>query len=398
VIYWYTGQPGHGKTLHGIQHAMQFKDEGRHVFVCNVRGFDHDRAGMSKMTPEDFCNWMDFLPDGAVALVDEAYEHGMLPKRSAASKLPAHVERLATHRHRGIDFIFICQSPEKQCDQFVHDLIDQHIHVRRRFGTKFVHLRTFDRFERNPAKAHPITIKRVALPKRPMGMYQSTEMDTTERSIPWYYIALWVGLPAMLALIFFIPFYFKNRFMPDEGADSLTAIHSVAEPRVADGAAATAEQRGDAVSKSRDYTKLFVPEVPGQPWTAPAYDGVAFAQRPPRVFCMSSGWDGSDSCTCLTDQGTAHMVDLDRCRIIARRGQFDPFYDVRDAEANRLTDVEQQSRIRQDELGRRSVSVPGSSFGHSVAEASSSSLKFGEMAVYGAHALAPPAPVNSEGL
>ncbi|WP_234817189.1 zonular occludens toxin domain-containing protein [Xanthomonas citri] len=141
MIYWFTGQPGHGKTLHAIEKLLEYKDQGRMVFACNIREFDYEKTGVLEMTPEQFRDWPNFMPDGAVALVDEAYEHGMLPKRPPGSKVPHHVEQLAKHRHRGLDFIFVSQSPDKQCDQFVHDLIERHVHVRRRFGTKFVHLR-----------------------------------------------------------------------------------------------------------------------------------------------------------------------------------------------------------------------------------------------------------------
>lgn len=44
------------------------------------------------------------------------------------------MRELAKHPHRGLDFIFVSQSPAKQVDEFVHDLIERHIHVRRRFG------------------------------------------------------------------------------------------------------------------------------------------------------------------------------------------------------------------------------------------------------------------------
>ncbi|MBD4437571.1 zonular occludens toxin family protein, partial [Xanthomonas citri pv. citri] len=74
-----------------------------------------------------------------------------------------------------------------QCDDFVQDLIERHVHVRRRFGLPFAHLRTFDKYEKNPERGHPLTLKRVKLPKRPMGLYESTVLDTSERSIPWYY-------------------------------------------------------------------------------------------------------------------------------------------------------------------------------------------------------------------
>ncbi|MBD4124044.1 zonular occludens toxin family protein, partial [Xanthomonas citri pv. citri] len=134
---------GHGKTLHAIDHAIDFRDAGRLVYVCNVRGFKHADARMLEMTPEQFIDWPNSLPDGAVCVVDEAYEHGMLPKRRPGSTVPHHVEQLAKHRHRGLDFIFVSQSPDRQCDDFVQDLIERHVHVRRRFGLPFAHLHTY---------------------------------------------------------------------------------------------------------------------------------------------------------------------------------------------------------------------------------------------------------------
>ncbi len=66
-------------------------------------------------------------------------------------------------------------------------------------GLPFAHLRVFDRFERNPEKGHPLRLKRVKLPKRPMGLYESTVMDTTDRKIPWYYPAAFILLAAVVA-------------------------------------------------------------------------------------------------------------------------------------------------------------------------------------------------------
>ena len=66
MIYWYTGQPGHGKTLCAIARALEFKAQGRRVFVCNVRDFDYEKTGCEKLTPDQFRNWMQELPDGAV--------------------------------------------------------------------------------------------------------------------------------------------------------------------------------------------------------------------------------------------------------------------------------------------------------------------------------------------
>lgn len=338
MIYWYTGQPGHGKTLHAIDRLLEFKDKGRMVYACNIRQFDYANSGVLEMTPDQFKDWPNFLPDGAVALVDEAYEHGMLPKRPAGSKVPHHVEQLAKHRHKGLDFIFVSQSPDKQCDQFVHDLIERHIHVRRRFGTKFVHLREFDRFEAKAEKATPLTIKRKALPKRPMGMYQSTEMDTTERKIPWYYIAL----PIMVALGVFMMYYSfgsMGRRLGGDAPPSAVSSNAGAAP-AQHGASATGwagAAPGDAMTPAQ-YAAKFIPRVPSEPWSAPAYDdSLQLPMEPPRLFCMSSreGLDGQGvqvdfSCTCMTEQGTAYVVDEATCRFVARRGQYEPYRNRRE--------------------------------------------------------------------
>lgn len=47
----------------------------------------------------------------------------------------------------------------------------------------FAYLRIFDRFECNLEKGHPLHLRRVKLPKRPLGLYESTVLDTTDSKI-----------------------------------------------------------------------------------------------------------------------------------------------------------------------------------------------------------------------
>lgn len=362
MIYWYTGQPGHGKTLTAIARALDFKAQGRQVYVCNVRDFDYDKTGMLKMSPEDFRNWPEFLPDGAVCLVDEAYEHGMLPKRAAASKVPHHVERLATHRHKGLDFIFVCQSPDKQIDGFVHDLIERQIHVRRRFGTKFQHLREFDRFERNPEKATPLVIKRQRLPKHVFGLYKSTELDTTERRVPWYFVAFAVGGPLALGFMYYTFGGLTDRMGklgPQPAVPVAVAGNGAKAP-----VAATAKAPMDAF----DYINQFVPRVASQPWSAPAYDQMKPTGDAPRLFCMASGpgrkADGkhaADNCTCLTEQGTYYYVTAKVCRAVARNGQYEPLRQERDnaeLDGYALQDQHARTIAQAQQGGAVSVAAP----------------------------------------
>lgn len=361
MIYWFTGQPGHGKTLHAIERLLEFKDQGRIVYACNIRQFDYAGTGVLEMTPEQFRDWPNFLPDGAVALVDEAYEHDMLPKRAPGAKVPHHVEQLAKHRHRGLDFIFVSQSPDKQCDQFVHDLIERHVHVRRRFGTQFVQLREFDRFEAQAEKAIPLVNRRRKLPKRPMGTYKSTELDTTEKRIPWYIIAL----PVLLVVAIVMMYVVFGRMGKRLGAeDSPAVVPAGNAAALRDGALATA---GGAAASPRhepikEYADKFLPRIPSQPWSAPVYDdALSVPSEPPRLFCMSSlggqnglGEHDEPSCNCVTEQGNGYDIDEPTCRYIARRGQYEPFLARRE---NRFVDGPTQINRAMQEINEREQGV-----------------------------------------
>lgn len=329
MIYQFTGQPGHGKTLSAMALALKFKDEGRLVYACNIRDLDYQKSGFLPMTPEDFINWCEFLPDGCVCFVDEVYEHGMMPKRPPGSRVPHHIEQLAKHRHRGIDFIFVCQSPKHQVDNFAHDLIDQHYHVRRRFGTKWIVVKEFDHYEANPLRAHPLNLKRCELPKRPMGMYVSTELDTTKRNIPWYYIAIPIVLVIVIAMTIYSFYSVKKGLSNDtpEMRAKALAGENGAVAKVEPAKAVAPHQETDKPLSMEEYIARFVPRIDSQPWSAPAYDELPIPQNPPRVFCMSSG-EPTNSCRCITDQGTSYEMRYPTCIIIARHGQYEPYLDV----------------------------------------------------------------------
>lgn len=359
MIYWFTGQPGHGKTLHAIDRLLDFKAKGRPVYACNIREFDYEKAGVLEMTPEQFRDWPNFLPDGAVALVDEAYEHDMLPKRAPGAKVPHHVEQLAKHRHRGLDFIFVSQSPDKQCDQFVHDLIERHVHVRRRFGTQFVHLREFDRFEANAEKAIPLVNRRGKLPTRPRGLYKSTELDTTERKIPWYYIAFFIGIPLGLGTFYYAFGNMSGRLVGDRVQEAAPA------PEAGEVNGALATVASPLPSSADDYHATFQPRIPSQPWTAPAYDGkLSVSQESPRIFCslaspgegVDGAWKANSQCSCVTEQGTDYRLDMATCAVVARHGQYEPYRDSR-LDSRRVDGYTQQDMHRADAQRIRAVGI-----------------------------------------
>ena len=339
MIYQYTGQPGHGKTLHALLQALEFKDEGRVVYACNVRDLDYQKSGLLPMTPEQFRDWPNFLPDGAVALVDECYEHDMLPKLGPGMKVPHHVEQLAKHRHRGLDFIFVCQSPAKQMHTFVHDLIERHTHVRRRFGMNFVHLRIFDRYESRPEKAHPLILKRTRLPKRPQGLYKSTELDTTEKKVPWYYYAGGALVLAIAAGTAWTFWSMSEQFDSDRVTAAATAAGNGAKAKVPAGGGADGSRK--SLGTPSEYAEAHLPRFGSMPWTAPVFDDRG-VNADPQLFCMASS-PGEDAhgarldytCTCLTEQGTTYDLPQADCRTLARRGPvYNPYKERRENNAS----------------------------------------------------------------
>src|SRR5690606_38872762 len=121
-------------------------------------------------------------------------------------------------------------------------------------------------------KATPNVVKRVRLPRRPMGLYKSTEMDTTQRHVPRYVVGLAVGVPLVLGGAW---------YMVNDVEASLSGTEAAIEPGEKpagaageNGAKATVEPAPPAPPSSRelratDYAAWLTPRVPGQPWTAP---------------------------------------------------------------------------------------------------------------------------------
>lgn len=336
MIFMFTGQPGHGKTLFSLQQALDFKAKGRTVYACNVRQLDYDKTGFLPMTLEEFKRWHTDIPDGSVIWVDECYMP--MPKRGPSVKVPAFVDELARHRHRGLDFIFVAQSPSTQVDSFVHDLIEEHYHIRRRYGLPFVHVRRFDRYERNPEKALPLTTSRKKYPSKLFGLYKSTELDTTQRRIPWFYFAVG-GLAIAAVLAFFnAKRQIFNRTTNDTPVASAESMQpgSVGIPKPGY-SGSEARTRGTAT----DYVAALQPRVPGQPWSAPIYDSLSVPGDPPRVFCMEAG-EGVDAfgdhqsgtCGCKTEQGTRYSMPYQDCVTVARHGQYEPFLRQAPAQAS----------------------------------------------------------------
>jgi zona occludens toxin len=300
-----TGQPGHGKTQWAIAQAMRFAKEGRPVFAGNIRGLKYSEAGFTEL--ESLADW-EACPDGSVILWDECYSH--LPQRGPGRAVPGHIEALARHRHRGFDFLLVCQQP-RQIDSFVTGLVERHVHCRRRFGTSVVRLLEWDKMEREPDKSTPMLTSTFTLMPAVWALYESATVHTVKRRIPWYFYALPLTLAAVAWAAYALPSRLIDKATGEGPASGAPATQAGPFSR---NATITATARQD------DPIAYLRPRLEGAPWTAPAYDDVALAP-PPRLACMAS----ERQCICVTaEQGTRWLMDDSLCRLTVRYGRFDP--------------------------------------------------------------------------
>lgn len=209
----------------------------------------------------------------------------------------------------GFDFILVCQQANRQLHPFLLGLVEHHEHIRRKFGFKKAIILWWDRYSENVKKSD--TKKFWPLPKALMkrNLYESTSMDTTRLNIPWFVWALPISILVLLSLAGYVRGWFSDH--TSGAGEAAAGGHGL----VGSGVPGQPAQR-----RPDDLVKWLTPRLPGQPWTAPAYDDRPVASEP-EVYCMAVD-DGR--CGCVTEQGTKYEMELAMCRTVARNGVYNP--------------------------------------------------------------------------
>lgn len=300
-----TGLPGHGKTLYTL---ARFKGEaekdGRPVFHNNIPGLK-----IPGWQSWDADKWQD-LPPNSIMVVDEC--QFVYPVRGRGTP-PDHIEKLATHRHLGIDFVLITQNPMLM-DSFVRRLVDRHFHVVRKFGTTFATIHEFA----NGCRDNVSTNRKDSIrhewkyPKDVFEWYTSAQVHTVKRRIP-----------ARVYILGLVPFVFAglawlaySRLNPDAQAARIPGNAQATQEEGAPPASATPPAKA---ATPADYFASFTPRIPGLPHTAPRYDEITKAVSAPRpVACIAS----ASKCICYTQQTTRMDIPDEMCRDLVKGGYF----------------------------------------------------------------------------
>lgn len=379
MIRLFTGLPGAGKTAHAVSVALDLMAQGRPVYVSNMNGMNIPGA----IPFEDPRKWEE-LPSNAVLIVDEAQRFW---RATRSLDVPPEVLAMETHRHLGIDFLLTTQQPTYLL-KHLRGLVGEHTHHLRRTKSSAQtwtwngccddpdHLPERDRAD----------VSMFVYPKKVFGMYTSTEHDTHRPGIPrkWKF----VGLVALLMLAMFIwgPDYLKSKTIKSSSIQSTQADGLSAEPPSGGQVDATGKRSLSAAQ----YAALMVPRIEGALHTAPMFDGKKVVSDP-AVYCITSeaGMDAEGKhqpahFTCLTEQGTRFEVPAIRAQLIARFGPaYNPYKQPVQAQPQ-APELPQPKEPASPRAGLVSAAMPAMS-GVPVAAPGSS---FGDVAAYGAHALA----------
>lgn len=318
MIYLFTGTPGAGKTQFGIAKALEFKRAGRTVYAHNVNGLDFVKTGFFPCDEPE--KWQE-LPDNSVILLDEAYT--AFPQRDYRKPVPDWIEALARHRHRGFDFIVICQHGS-QIDHYVRRQVGQHNHVKRKTSGRSLVV-TWDRYEEKPDDyLRQMSAQKAVrkLDKSIWSLYTSATQHTHKPKIPWQ---VWLVLCLIPLCLFF---FFRGAYglTKDKEPEAQDATPAVIAPvgAVAPGALpgvptapfGAVERRMTAL----EWVEFYTPRVEGIPASAPAYDDFK-VQDYPIPLCIEVK---DTHCRCYTQQVTRLDIPQDICLRIVHEGLWDP--------------------------------------------------------------------------
>jgi zona occludens toxin len=304
-----TGAPGTGKTA-ALVSLLSDLSKTRAIYVNGIPDLSIDHVNL-----EDATKWPEVVPDGSIVVIDEVQR--VWRPRGPGSKVPPDIAALETHRHRGLDFYVITQSP-RLIDSNVRGLAGRHVHLRDlgMLGRWWYEWPECADQCATTWKTAPLK-KRYRLPKAIFGKYKSaSEHIKPVRSVPWMVGVMVLALVVTAVLVWQAYRAISGRMSPGVVSTSPAAIKPL-------GAASAPTVQPNSVTVSSPYEfNQFVPRVASRPESAPAYDGLRVVSVMPVIvggLCMG------ERCKCINQQGRDSGLSSDDCRDWLKSPPFDPY-------------------------------------------------------------------------
>jgi len=338
MINLFTGVPGTGKTALAISEMIKLIKEGRPLFVhgipelkiehtpiictsksCSVCPSD-DKAREKMLVADD---WHEWAPDGAIVFLDEV-QHVYRP-RSSSTAPSASIQAFETHRHKGIDFYLISQSP-MLFDSNIRRLVNRHIHLRSTWAQR-------QQFEwpeckDNPTQSTTGAIKSAyTLDKKVFPLYKSSVLHTKiKRKVP-------AALYAFIGLIV-VGGFLINHFYGSvkKRIDPVASVHSLGAGELAEASAAASApvtHSSQVIENSLDRK----PTIKDVPESAPIYANLVAATDFPVISaCMLN--ESTGDCKCYTQQNTLYETSDRICYQFVKGRVFNPYKTLRNEKEN----------------------------------------------------------------
>lgn len=314
-----TGAPGTGKSA-ALVSLLSELAKTRTVYVSGIPDLQIPHENL-----DDPALWPDVVPDGSIVVIDEVQR--VWRPRGPGSKVPRGISDLETHRHRGLDFYVVTQSP-RLIDSNVRGLCGRHIHLRDlgilgRFWYEWPECadQCATTWKNAPLK------KRYRLPKAVFDQYKSASVHIKPiRSFP-------TMLLVMLLALIVVAFMSWKAYTMISSKISPSPVHQITPS----GQLPSVENR-HSVEPAPDYDPtLFIPRQTDKPETAPAYDHLRVVVAMPIV---SGGICMREKCKCLTAQGTDSGLSSQECRTWIDHRPFNPYQLAENSKGN-----QQQQRL-----------------------------------------------------
>ena len=331
MFFLFTGQPGSKKTANMIHFVLsddQFKN--RPVYFYNIKNCVV--PDWTEITEEQVKDWPNFLPEGAVLLIDEAQE---IWRPAAWDKTPPlHVTGLEKHRHQGLDILATTQHP-MLIHTAVRRQVQQHRHLSAAYGLRSKAM-IWEKCVNDPDEhftKKEADTQTANVPKEIFTLYKSTALNTHKKRVPKKLYMLGMLVLGLAAVALWFNDRINNRHtsevtdtqtntapqqgqLPAQPADLINKVLNPV-PTVNKGF-----QPVFPIDKT-EYLALFKPRVDGLPHTAPIYDELQKPAVAPRSLCVRLHTDTGAICHCYTQQATRTTASESLCNSMINQGLFD---------------------------------------------------------------------------
>lgn len=338
MIVLITGVPGSGKTLYAVSRLLQESFAGRTVYVNNIKNLllPHEVLSGDDDPPEpesDVLHWFDGrVPVGSVIVIDEAQR--VFRPRSATAPVPAHVSKLETHRHMGLDFVLITQHPQL-IDANVRRLVGRHLHVRRAFGLRGALVYEWDHCHMSIDNVRQAAKSIFRYKKKDFALYKSAEVHTKPTNKVPFIVKLFLLLLLLLPVVAYMAYQGMTLGSQKEFASPVDKDAPADADLVSVDFGKAGGLHKEMPMTTSQYLAMFEPRIDGVQHTAPRYDELTNPQRVPLpAACMSK----KDDCKCFTQDGTPYKTTIELCREIVANGIF---LDFTDADGQLMADGQQ---------------------------------------------------------